>query len=216
MSVDCCPLTVVPDRIPRNARFPLICDTIPAMDLMAARTELKAFLEHEKAAFLEKPVFAPLEETICRKVDDIVLQIWGQSERLNAKGFALLAIGGYGRRTLHPESDLDLLLFFKDKVDEAVVKATLDPLWDLPFRVGHQIRVASDFKAFDATHVESYAAFLDNRHLAGNEATAAEFQREVLPGFLRRHRDVFLRGFSRQSVFVMSGSVTRSSSSSPT
>ena len=137
------------------------------MDLVAARTELKSFLENEKALFLEKPGFAPLEETICRKVDDIVLQVWSQSDRVKAKGFALLAIGGYGRRTLHPESDLDLLLFFKDKVDEGVVKAILDPLWDLPFRVGHQIRVASDFKAFDTTHVESYAAFLDNRYLAG-------------------------------------------------
>ena len=127
-------------------------------------------------------------------MDDIVLQIWSRSDRVEAKGFALLAIGGYGRRTLHPESDLDLLLFFKDKVDEGVVKAVLDPLWDLPFRVGHQIRLASDFKAFDSTQIESYAAFLDNRYLQGSEITSAEFQREVLPGFLRRHRDVFLRG----------------------
>jgi [protein-PII] uridylyltransferase len=163
------------------------------MDLLTARTELKAFLDNERAAFLQKPGFAPLEETICRKVDDIVLQVWSTSDRLATKGFALLAIGGYGRQTLHPESDLDLLLFFKDKVDEGIVKATLDPLWDLPFRVGHQIRIASDFRVFDPSHVESYAAFLDNRYLAGNEATCAEFQREVLPGFLRRHRDVFLR-----------------------
>jgi [protein-PII] uridylyltransferase len=163
------------------------------MDLLTARTELKAFLDNERAAFLQKPGFAPLEETICRKVDDIVLQVWSMSDRLATKGFALLAIGGYGRQTLHPESDLDLLLFFRDKVDEGIVKATLDPLWDLPFRVGHQIRVASDFRVFDPSHVESYAAFLDNRYLTGNEATCAEFQREVLPGFLRRHRDVFLR-----------------------
>ena len=76
------------------------------------------------------------------------------------------------------------------------MKAILDPLWDLPFRVGHQIRVASDFKAFDTTHVESYAAFLDNRYLREMRVTASEFQREVLPGFLRRHRDVFLRGLA--------------------
>ena len=163
------------------------------MDLLAARTELKTFLEKEKTDFLEKPGFGPLEETICRKVDEVCVHIWTQTERVSARGFALLAIGGYGRRTLHPESDLDLLLFFRDKVDEGIVKSVLDPLWDLPFHVGHQIRLASDFKAFDPTHVESYAAFLDNRYLAGSEATCSEFQKEVLPGFLRRHRDVFLR-----------------------
>jgi [protein-PII] uridylyltransferase len=164
------------------------------MDLMTARAELKGFLDKQRAEFVDKPGFAPIEETICRKVDDIVVQIWGKNDRASTKGFALLAIGGYGRRTLHPESDLDLLLFFRDKVDEDLAKSILDPLWDLPFRVGHQIRVASDFKAFDSAHVESYAAFLDNRYLAGNETTTSEFQREVLPGFLRRHRDVFLRG----------------------
>jgi [protein-PII] uridylyltransferase len=164
------------------------------MDLMTARAELKSFLDQQRAEFVDKPGFAPVEEAICHKVDDIVLQIWGKNDRAKAKGFALLAIGGYGRRTLHPESDLDLLLFFRDKLDEDIAKAILDPLWDLPFRVGHQIRVASDFKSFDPTHVESYAAFLDNRYLAGNETTSSEFQKEVLPGFLRRHRDAFLRG----------------------
>ncbi len=164
------------------------------MDVQTARSELKAFMESEKSSFLEKPGFAPLEETICRKVDEIVLQIWGETNRLAARGFTLMAIGGYGRGTLHPQSDLDLLLFFKDKVDESIVKTVLDPLWDLPFRVGHQIRLASDFKAFDSTHIESYTAFLDNRYLGGNEATCSEFQKEVLPGFLRRHRDALLRG----------------------
>jgi [protein-PII] uridylyltransferase len=163
------------------------------MNLQTARGELKSFLAKEKDGFLSKPVFTPLEEVICRKVDDIVVQIWSNSQLLFTRGFALLAIGGYGRKTLHPESDLDLLLFFRDAVDESVVKAVLDPLWDLPFRVGHQIRLASDFRAYDPKHVESYAAFLDNRYLAGNETACAEFQKEVLPGFVRRHREVFLK-----------------------
>ena len=164
------------------------------MDVQTARTELKSFIEAEKAAFLAKPGFGPLEETICRKVDDVVLQLWNRNGGLDVPGFALLAVGGYGRGTLHPESDLDLLLFFKDEVNETVVKNVLDPLWDLPFRVGHQIRQASDFKKFDSTHIESYAAFLDGRHLAGNAATAAEFQKIILPGFIGRNRDAFLRG----------------------
>ena len=164
------------------------------MDVQTARTELKAFLDKEKAAFLENPGFFPLEETICRKVDEVVTRLWNRSGGLSAGGFALIAIGGYGRRTLHPESDLDLLLYFKDGVNEALVKAVLDPLWDLPFRVGHQIRVASDFKKFDPEHIESYAAFLDNRHLAGSEAVASEFQNDLLPGFIRRNRDAFLKG----------------------
>src|SRR4030095_16213918 len=170
-------------HLSQNRRPFVVCPVVPfrPMDLMTARAELKSFLDLQRAEFVEKPGFAPLEETICHKVDEIVLQIWGKNDRAKAKGFALLAIGAYGRRTLHPESDLDLLLFFRDKLDEDIAKAILDPLWDLPFRVGHQIRIASDFKSFDPSHVESYAAFLDNRYLAGNETTCAAFQKEVLP-----------------------------------
>ena len=178
-----------------------------AMDVQAARTELKSFIEAEKAAFLAKPGFGTLEETICRKVDDVVLQLWDRIGGLDVPGFALIAVGGYGRGTLHPESDLDLLLFFKDAVNESVVKKVLDPLWDLPFRVGHQIRQSSDFKKFDSTHIESYAAFLDGRPLAGNVATAAEFQKSILPGFIGRNRDAFLRGLieSKKQRYVRFG-----------
>jgi len=164
------------------------------MDVQAARAELKSFIDAEKMAFLARPGFGPLEETICRKVDDVVMQLWNRNGGFEVPSFALIAIGGYGRGTLHPESDLDLLLFFKDVVNETVVKNVLDPLWDLPFRVGHQIRQGSDFKVFDAKHIESYAAFLDGRHLAGSVATAGEFQKVILPGFLGRNRDAFLRG----------------------
>ena len=164
------------------------------MDAQAARTELKSFIESEKAAFLAHPGYGSLEETICRKVDDVVLQLWNRTGGLDVPGFALMAVGGYGRGTLHPESDLDLLLFFKDAVNESVVKKVLDPLWDLPFRVGHQIRQSSDFKKYDSTHIESYNAFLDGRLLAGNIATGAEFQKVIMPGFVGRNRDAFLRG----------------------
>jgi [protein-PII] uridylyltransferase len=164
------------------------------MDVQAARAELKAFIEAEKTAFLAHPGFGKLEETICCKVDDVVTRLWNQNGGLDVPGFALLAVGGYGRGTLHPESDLDLLLYFHDAVDEPLVKKVLDPLWDLPFRVGHQIRHASDFKKFDPTHIESYAAFLDSRYLGGNQAAAAEFQKSILPGFIGRNRDAFVRG----------------------
>jgi len=165
------------------------------MDVQAARGELKSFVEKQKSDFLENPSFSALEKTICKKVDDVVLGIWRSAPLLASRGFALFAIGGYGRGGLHPESDLDLLLFFQDRVSEDVVKAALNPLWDLPFRVGHQIREASDFHAFDSTQIESYAAFLDHRLLIGDPNTASEFQNVLLPAFVRAHRDALLQAF---------------------
>src|SRR5689334_7280616 len=101
------------------------------MNLQLARTELKAFLAAHKAEFLAHPGFTPIERQICQKVDEVVTELWKTVIPEKITDFALLAIGGYGRGGLHPESDLDLLLYFKGSVNEEIVKAVLNPLWDL-------------------------------------------------------------------------------------
>src|SRR3974390_195403 len=128
---------------------------------MVTRAELKAYLDEVKERFLKDPNAVGLERTISARIDGIILDCWGN--RVTPKSFALLAIGGYGRGTIHPESDIDLLFFFKDDIDEEAIKAVLHPLWGLQFKVGHQIRTAEDFEQFDETHMESYTAFLDCR-----------------------------------------------------
>lgn len=157
---------------------------------MVTRDALKSFLDELKARFMESPGAVRVESLISSKMDDLIVEIW--SDREPDAHFALLAIGGYGRGTLHPESDVDLLFFFKDEIEEEIVKAVLHPLWDLPVRVGHQIRHLTDFAEFDESHMESYTAFLDSRFLAGNAAVAKEFERQILPGLIARHRDEFL------------------------
>ena len=49
------------------------------------------------------------------------------------EGFALVALGGYGRRELYPFSDIDLMLLFDPAQEdqlESLVEAILYPLWD--------------------------------------------------------------------------------------
>src|ERR1051325_318382 len=158
---------------------------------MPTRADLKAFLDGLKEQFLENPTSTPVETTISAKIDSIIRECW--SDRLAPRSFALFAIGGYGRGTLHPQSDIDLLFFFKDVIDEDAIKAGLHPLWGLQFKVGHQIRHADDFKEFDETHMESYTAFLDCRFLLGDRGVAQEFEYEILHGMIRDNRDRFLR-----------------------
>src|SRR5262249_41327547 len=157
---------------------------------MVTRAELKSYLDDLKSRFLNDPSAPGIERTISGKIDGIIRDCWG--DRM-AKSFAILAIGGYGRGTVHPESDIDLLFFFKETIDEDAIKAVLHPLWGLQFKVGHQIRHADDFKEFDETHMESYTAFLDCRFLLGEPAIAPIFEYEILRGMIRNHRDRFLR-----------------------
>ena len=72
------------------------------MDVQTARSELKTFIEAEKATFLAHPGFGKLEESICAKVDHVVMQLWNRNGGFNNQGFALLAVGGYGRHARVP------------------------------------------------------------------------------------------------------------------
>jgi UTP:GlnB (protein PII) uridylyltransferase len=116
---------------------------------MISRSELKAYVDDLKNLFLQTPKAGLVEIAISAKIDEIIREMWG--DRPIPKSFALFAIGGYGRGTIHPESDIDLLFFFKDAIDEESVKVILHPLWNLHFKVGHQIRQAQTSK-FDETH----------------------------------------------------------------
>ena len=158
---------------------------------MMTRTELKTFVDDLKDQFFENPTGTRVEVAISARIDDVIRQFW--ADRETPESFALLAIGGYGRGTIHPESDIDLLFFFKDVIDEEAIKTVLHPLWDLQFKIGHQIRIADDFKKFDEGHMESYTAFLDSRFLVGDPATALEFEREVMPQLIEKNRNRFLK-----------------------
>ena len=123
---------------------------------MTTRSDMKSFLDDLKSRFLRNPTAINVERTICARIDDLIREIW--ADRKPPASFVLFAIGGYGRGTIHPESDIDLLFFFKESINEEAVNAILLPLWDLQFKVGHQIRHVKDFAKFDEGHMESYTA----------------------------------------------------------
>ena len=59
-----------------------------------------------------------------------------------APKFALLAVGGFGRGELAPQSDLDLLLVHDNKPSrlEDVAAAIWYPVWDAGLKLGHAVR----------------------------------------------------------------------------
>jgi [protein-PII] uridylyltransferase len=63
------------------------------------------------------------------------------------KPFALVALGGYGRRDLCVHSDIDVLILFESKVPSSARKLAEElfyPLWNLGLDLGHAIRGIKD------------------------------------------------------------------------
>jgi [protein-PII] uridylyltransferase len=90
--------------------------------------------------------------------------------------YAVLAVGGYGRRELFPHSDIDILILMSHG-DHCDLPPWLYALWDSPFRIGHQMHsIVSATEA--ALHEQTIATnFLDARFVAGDTRIAQRFRR---------------------------------------
>ncbi|MDD2795097.1 [protein-PII] uridylyltransferase [Acidocella sp.] len=93
---------------------------------------------------------------------------------------AMAATGGYGRATLAPFSDIDLLFLTggkaSDKMDRAV-EFILYFLWDLGLKVGHATRSISDCLEEARKDVTIRTSLLDARCLTGDRALFVDFQK---------------------------------------
>jgi [protein-PII] uridylyltransferase len=96
-------------------------------------------------------------------------------------GWALLAVGGYGRGELSPRSDLDLVLLHDS---ENTVGALADrlwyPVWDLGLALDHSVRTPEEARKAAADDLKVELGLLDARHLAGDTTLSASLRTAVL------------------------------------
>ena len=100
---------------------------------------------------------------------------------------SFVATGGWGRRQMCPQSDLDLLVLAADPAAASEdIEAVLYPMWDAGINVGHAIRSPAEIERLALADVKTATALLDARLLAGDEQQfkLLEFarRRAVAPG----------------------------------
>jgi len=106
---------------------------------------------------------------------------------------ALVAVGGFGRQELSPESDIDLMFLYgieprnaqEREGQRALNDAVLYLLWDLRLTVGHSTR--TPIQAIEETRkdVQNRNALVESRFLAGDEVSFLDF-RQRLTRWLRK------------------------------
>lgn len=102
-------------------------------------------------------------------------------------GFALVGVGGLGRRELLPYSDLDLMLLHNnvsDDVLQRVADGLWYPLWDANVRLDHSVRTVSGTLGVANGDMIAALGLLDARHIAG-DATQSE---ELIAGARKQWR----------------------------
>ncbi len=104
-------------------------------------------------------------------VDAILTQVFRLQFEAATSGLALVAVGGYGRRELHPCSDVDILLLVSEpdggKHGEAIA-AFIAALWDLGLEVGHSVRTVGECITQAEADVGVATSMMEARLVAGD------------------------------------------------
>src|ERR671936_476263 len=125
------------------AKIPLRLEEI--IDGEALRRELSALAESRDGGgtACAQRLSHLMDEVIRALYDFATTHVYRSTNPSAAERMTIVAVGGYGRGTLAPGSDIDLLFVLPYKQTpwgEQIVEYMLYMLWDMGLKVGHATR----------------------------------------------------------------------------
>ena len=107
-----------------------------------------------------------------RQVDGWLALLFASAVPDGGRGVALVAVGSYGRGTLAPGSDLDLVLIHdgKQKRIKDVADAIWYPIWDSGQPLDHSVRTLKELRSAMDSDIKVALGLLDARLIAGDPA----------------------------------------------
>ncbi|MCP4070898.1 MAG: [protein-PII] uridylyltransferase [Hyphomicrobiales bacterium] len=118
-----------------------------------------------------------------------VAHVYRATNPTAAEVIAIVGVGGYGRGTLAPGSDIDLLFLMPYKLTawgEQLIEYILYMLWDMGFKVGHATRDINECMRQAKEDMTIRTSILEARYLLGDESLFDElverFNKEIVKG----------------------------------
>jgi [protein-PII] uridylyltransferase len=152
--------------------------------LAASRRELLSEAVEWDAAKLRQAWLELHESWLIAKAAEIGVTDGGGS---GGNGYAIVGVGGLGRRELLPYSDLDLVLLHDDKPAgelQGVADRLWYPLWDANVRLDHSVRTVSGALGVANSDLTAALGMLEARHIVGD----AELSAQLVSGVRKQWR----------------------------
>ena len=132
-------------------------------------------------------------------IDQLLTLGWEQFGLGAAPRLSLVAVGGYGRGELHPNSDIDILILSPEPLTKQLgetIGAFLTLLWDLKLEVGHAVRSVQECVEQGKQDITIATNLLEARLITGSLDTFAALNQAIQPerfwpsaAFFRAKRD---------------------------
>jgi [protein-PII] uridylyltransferase len=137
-------------------------------------------------------------------IDQILLQAqkyFCLIPELQKEKIALIAVGGYGRGELHPQSDVDLLILLDSSMSAAMqncVERLIMFLWDIRLKIGHSVRTLEECSNEAAADITIATNLMEARFLAGDKSLFEAMQVAISPEKIWQHEEFFAAKIKEQ------------------
>jgi len=168
--------------------------------ISTGRELIRYRLEEDRRGRIAAERLSAMVDTVVSALFDFAsLHVFSAGSPSAAERLSLVAVGGYGRGTLAPFSDIDLLFLFPYKQtawSESATEYILYMLWDLGLKVGHATRNVSETLKAARDDITVRTALLESRLLCGEAGLYDElrrrFDKELVAGTAREFIDAKL------------------------
>ncbi|WP_444998573.1 [protein-PII] uridylyltransferase [Aliikangiella sp. IMCC44359] len=137
--------------------------------IQVIRQQINVFNEQLELNFRTTPIESLLENR-ASFIDGVLIELWELSN-CPEKSLSLNAVGGYGRKTLHPHSDIDICILYDGtltKNDEDNLQVFITKVWDLGLKLGHSVRSLIENEQECKKDITAATNLLDIRYICGN------------------------------------------------
>ena len=134
-------------------------------------------------------------------IDELLEKLWIENNLADGSIASLVAVGGYGRREMHPASDIDLLLLLSkepNQQEQELLSSFITVLWDLGLEVGHSVRTIQECIDEAQKDLTIITNLMESRFLSGDANLFHQLQEEINKEHIWPSRDFYLAKIQEQ------------------
>ncbi len=186
-------------RFPEYACQPIFFNQNRFRDDLASKPKIKVFKDaiaginqHFETRFYEGNDIRHLIHERSAFIDLILHYSWYQFDWDD--DICLIAVGGYGRGELHPQSDIDILILLDNKVGKKYdenLQAFVTHLWDIGLGVGSSVRTLKECIKIAKQDITVATNLIEARRIAGNDKLRDQLQIKTGPKYMWREDRFF-------------------------
>ncbi len=158
---------------------------------------IKNFSEREKVSFINQKNPLLLLKKRTAFFDNIISKnIRELIKDDNNHNFFIAAVGGYGRRELYPQSDIDIVIISQGETEEFLKKIyqkIIVSLHDAKIEVGYAFRELEELPQDIEKDITIITSYLNARYICGSYKLYDVWKREILASYFKKIRTAYIK-----------------------